>query len=206
MKTEIQKTKITSHGTLEVTLFEYLENDAVNEVVKKCGNLVHEDMRLAFKALSGHMALLCELREGVDLDLNDPEHESAVDSISVNSFSIGGNDDTEGVCLIGAKKLRTGKVLNLVSPFQPFEDEEYEFAYELKNAIYLCTNEVNEYLFSNKCAARQLDMFEDMATEPEQPGDDMQMSIAGPNGAEVKITGRKLRVVAESLKKQASGF
>lgn len=144
MKTEIKKVKITSQQTLDVVLIEHVENDVQNENSKKCGNLVHEDMRLAFKALSGHLALLCDTREAVDLDLNDDEHAAKVDKLFVTGFSIGGSDDAEGVTLIGGKKLANGKVLNLVAPFQKYEDDEYPYAEALFNDVRLCLDEVSK--------------------------------------------------------------
>ena len=206
MKTVIKKVKITSQQTLDVVLIEHVENDVQNENSKKCGNLVHEDMRLAFKALSGHLALLCETRESVDLDLNNPEHAVAVDKLYVNGFTIGGSDDNEGVTLIGGKKLANGKVLNLVAPFQKYEDDEYPYAEELFNDVRLCLNEVDEYLYHNKCAVRQLDMFEDMENEGE-PGDDMNISISGDGIEPIETTGKAIRMTAKRLEKaEAAGF
>lgn len=210
MKTEIKKVKITSQQTLEVILIEHIENDVQNEVVKKCGNLVHEDMRLAFKALSGHLALLCETRESVDLDLGDPEHAVVVDKLYVTGFTVGGSDDKEGVTLIGGKKLSSGKVLNLVAPFQVFEDDgSYEFADELKTEIGICLEEVRLYLDEGKAAVRQLDMFEDMIEvgEEGEPGDDMNISISAEGMEPIETTGKAIRMTAKRLEKaEASGF
>lgn len=211
MKTEIKKVKITGQQTLDVVLIEHVENDVQNENSKKCGNLVHEDMRLAFKALSGHLALLCETRESVDLDLGDDEHAAKVDKLFVTGFTIGGSDDSEGVTLIGGKKLSNGKVLNLVAPFQKYEDDEYGFAEELFNDIKICLTEVDEYLYHNKCAVRQLDLFED---EPGVEGDesegfdDMKMTISGEGITPIETTGKAIRMTAKKLEKQAeaAGF
>ncbi len=208
MKTEIKKAKITNQSTLEVTLIEYAENDVTNEVVKKCGNLVHEDMRLAFKALSGHMAMLCDLKESVGLDLSDPEHAATLDKIYVTSFSVGGNDDNEGVCLVGGKKLASGKVLNLVAPFQKYEDEEYKLSYALEEDVNLCIKEVEAYLYDNKCAVRQLDLFDDAEGESVAGDDTVNVTISSEGMPDIKTTGKAIRMTAKNLeaKAEASGF
>lgn len=135
----------------------YLDADK-NTVTVEGKNLVHGDLKAAFKALTGHMAILCELREAKEESA--PQELNDLNTVEVTGYSIGGTDEDEGVTLIGKRFLKSKKVLNLIAPFTKFanENEEYPYSYELMDAINLCGYEVEQYLTAKKWAIVQQEL------------------------------------------------
>jgi len=139
-----------------------------NNVSKDCGTLVHPDMTEAFKLLNIHLGLLCEqLRVGhllnpedeEELDLSSHyflefEDQEMLKKITCTGYSIGGEAEHEGITLIGLRELSNEKKLNLISPFQKWEDDfnPYGHSYMLSKAIAKCNEEVCLYLLEGKCA------------------------------------------------------
>jgi hypothetical protein len=141
----IKKAKIINGDNLAVTYTEEVGKDT-NKVNLECSARIHPDLRTAFAKLDEHLAELCEqYDEGGDLCRMQ---------ISSTGFSIGGSGDHEGVVLIGQRALDSGKVLNLTSPFEKWEDEAgtYGNIDDLSLAIEECISEVNAYLFDGKHA------------------------------------------------------
>lgn len=151
---EILKAKITKEMTLEVEYEEHISDDTINEVSKKCDNLVHDDLKNAFADLKPHLALICDLKEGIRLDISDYDAEQLA-SIEVTGIVVT-HGDQAGVTLIGKKRIGN-KVLNLVAPFTKYTDEQdpYEHADELSSSVDICVNEVQLYLTEGKAAAKQ---------------------------------------------------
>ena len=131
-----------------------------NEVTKKCASLVHDDLIIALKSLVPHLIKICDFK-GSD-DINKDNIEYGLSEIflgyEITGFSIGGVDDNEGVTLIGQRKFDSGKVLNIVTPFIKYTDEDYKFGDELASVIEGCIYEVEQYLFGDKFAVKQLEM------------------------------------------------
>ena len=133
-----------------------------NEVTKKCASLVHDDLIIALKSLVPHMVKICDFA-GSDI-IKESNIESAFTlaeefpQYEITGFSIGGIDDNEGVTLIGQRKFDSGKVLNIVTPFIKYTDEDYKFGDELASVIEGCIYEVEQYLFGDKFAVKQLEM------------------------------------------------
>lgn len=157
---------------LEVTYFEHMEvNEAPvsNEVVKKCSMIVHQDFIDALNGLKVHFALLCDLREVNNFpkryDVSNFDNEAYLEKIKITGISLGGDDDSAGVVIIGQKELTSG-VLNLVTPFTRF-DGDYEWADALSAAVEHVTDEVEHYLFDQKWGVKQLEF--DFAEEFEEP-------------------------------------
>lgn len=141
--------------------------DGTNDVSKSCTAPIHDDMRLAFRALNVHLALLCEqvienkkakaavvLFSGEDIEDEEPETFKLDDAnreialtIRCTGFTIGNNLD--GVTLVGRRELATGKTLNLVSPYMKWDDD-YQHAENVQQIIERCQYEVYEYLFNDK--------------------------------------------------------
>lgn len=151
---KILKAKITKDNTLVAS---YMDDDE-NTVTVDGKNLVHKDLVAAFKELTGHMAILCELREAKENSI--PDDLTNISSVEVNGYSIGGTDEDEGVTLIGKRFLKSKKVLNLIAPFTKFdnENEEYPHAFTLMQAIDACNYEVVEYLTNKKWAVVQQEL------------------------------------------------
>lgn len=172
MTRDIRKVKLTSGRTLEVELVEKLTDGSARNIVLKCDQLAHDDLVATFDKLKIHLVKICDLYEGRDIDPESFNPEKDLGKFKVTSFSIGGNDDSLGVTLTGQKRFDSGKVLNLNTPFTPYNDEidPYEFAAELSLSIQGCIYEANEYLFNEKYAVKQLDLPFDQETGENSDG------------------------------------
>lgn len=155
---------------------------------------VHDDLKKAFKKLTIHLALLTgqvltDFDNGIEatfdtervLSLYDPEADfkfsesgwNIIDNTYCSGFTIGGNGDSEGVTLVGRRLLANGKTLNLVSPFQKWEGDNYNYSWisELSEIISECRGEVHLYLFEGKHQPdTQLSLFDEPETV--KPADD----------------------------------
>ncbi len=137
---EFQETRIVVIGEKSI--------EKVSNLTFEGLNLPHPDLLHAFDLLRAHLAILCSQLDGRDAELSDLEDEEKFISLfKVSGFSIGGSGETEGVTLIGSKKIKRG-VLNLVTPFTKFMDENapYEYGDELNHLVYHAIEEANLYL------------------------------------------------------------
>jgi hypothetical protein len=155
----IQKAKVKDQR-LEVVYEEYFpaENYS-NTIDKKCAQVVHADLQAAFNRLKPHLACICEMPEGnritdiYDCNLDD------FNNYVVTGYSHGGSSESAGITIVGQKLLKSGKVLNLITPFIQFEDTDaYQYAGELCSEIEACDCEVKEYLFNEKWGIKQLSL------------------------------------------------
>lgn len=158
-KNTIQKAKVKD-SKLEVIYDEYFsEENYSNTIDKKCDQIIHKDLQASLDRLKPHLACICEMPERSRItniyDLNPEDFSNYV----VTGYSHGGSDESAGVTIIGQKLLKSGKVLNLVTPFIQFEDTDaYEYAGELYADIEACDSEVEEYLFNEKWGVKQLSL------------------------------------------------
>lgn len=178
MKNEITKAKLKNEK-LEVEFKERFEEDNYsNEVAKVCSQIVHSDLKKAFEMLKPHLVLLCEqagqellTREVIEKYKQDDETEDILKNYIVTGYSHGGQDESAGVTIVGQKLLKSGRVLNLVSPFISFAGsegvEEYNFADLLEVAVQGCDWEVEEYVFNDKFGLKQASL--DFDTPAEKP-------------------------------------
>ena len=137
------------------------DNNATVEVTEKLPYIVHPDLITTFIKLRKHMSKLCDLREGDVLNEDNFESFNAEDlsNLFVSSFTISGDDENEGVVITGGKKLASGKVINLNTPFTRFTDEvdTYLFEDDLYVDIQACIYEIEEYL-KGKFAVKQMEI------------------------------------------------
>lgn len=159
MKKTIKKVKLNGGG-LEVTFSEYNnENDYTNDISLKCPQIVHKDLQAAMDKLKSHVALICEFPEKKFIEssgIDDMPNE--ISNILITGFTTGGSDESAGACIIAQRILPSGKVLNIVTPFMQYTDEEYAYAGELNLAVEGCEYEVLEYLDKGKFGVKQLDL------------------------------------------------
>ena len=110
--------------------------------------------------------------------------------LEVTGYTIGGEDESRGVTLIGKRFLKSNKVLNLNSPFTKFDDENepYQFAFELEQSIQACEYEVNEYLFNKKWKVVQQELpFEEETPVSDIAPDNVPEAVTEmPEDADVK--------------------
>lgn len=158
-KKTIKKVKLNGGG-LEVTFSEYNDaNDYTNDIALKCPQIIHKDLQEAIDKLKSHVAIMCEFPEKELIkSYSIDDMASAIDNIIITGFTTGGSDESAGACIIGQRILSSGKVLNVVTPFMQFTDEEYSYAGELELAIEGCEYEVLQYLDEDKFGVKQLDL------------------------------------------------
>ncbi len=154
----VKKAKLIDRYSMEIEYDE--EETTVNELAKKCRREVHPDLIAAFDNLTAHLPLICELVDPVIFKPNDELIHIMLGSYMVTGFSIGGENEHEGVVLIGRKTLGNKKVINLVSPFTKWEDEHspYKYSSELSAAISRAENEVIAYLQGKFAPKKQLEL------------------------------------------------
>lgn len=144
---EILKAKITKDNTLVAT---YKDENGTTTVEGK--NLVTNDLKRAFSMLVSHMAFLCEQKETENRLSLDELPDNIETILEVTGYTVGGDGDSKGVTVTGKRFLKSSKVLNLNTPFTKFNDEneQYDFQFELEQAVEQCDFEVREYLFNKK--------------------------------------------------------
>lgn len=169
---EILKAKVTKDNTLTAS---YRDENGTTTVEGK--NLVTNDLKDAFNSLTAHLAFLCEQKEADGKECLEDLPKDIDKKLEVTGYTIGGEDESRGVALIGKRFLKSNKVLNLNSPFTKFDDENehYQFGFELEQAIQACEYEVNEYLFNKKWKVVQQELpFADDAPASDVVPDDIQ--------------------------------
>lgn len=123
--------------------------DTVNEIKALYRYEAHPDLVKAYRELVKHLASLCELADISECHNGEVDELPGIcNYLTVTKICIGGEDEYEGVTLVGQKKLQTGKVLNLVAPFTVFDSDisDYEYARELRDNVGNAIEEVNHYL------------------------------------------------------------
>ena len=148
---KIKKAKIKDGLFLDVEFTEELPGHSKKDTKLSCTIPIHEDLKNAFINLHKHLAVLCdEVPTPKKKDFSTSEFAS----FKVNGFSIGGNDENEGVTISGNKEGTYGFV-NLNTPFKKWMDEEYPFINDLGLDVNRAINEVELYLFEGKRAPEQ---------------------------------------------------
>lgn len=194
----IIKAKITKENTLMAVF----KNENEDTVTIEGKNLVHKDMKAAFDDLIPHLAFLCEQKEADGKESLDELSEDIFSTFEVSGYSIGGTDESEGVTLVGKRFLKTKKVLNLIAPFTMFnnENEEYEHAFDLQQAIEACKYEVEQYLTAKKWAVVQ----QELPFDENTPGDispdtvdetplDFLQKVAEETGVTLTVNGKRVK-------------
>lgn len=172
-KVKIQKAKIVDDLFLYVEYEEDLPGHSKKKNKLSSTVPIHDDLRDKFAKLAKHLAILCD---GIAMpkrvtDIGEWESDE-IKVFGVKSFSIGGNDEHEGITLSGSKEGTYGLV-NLNSPFQKWEGSEYKHIGVLHEEIEACLYEVDQYLFNGKKAPeKQLDMFEEAEGIEQLEGED----------------------------------
>jgi hypothetical protein len=155
---KIKKAKIKDELFLDVEYTEDLAGHSKKDTKLSCTVPIHNDLKDAFAKFPKHLAMLCD---EIEIGEDDRIYE-------VKGFSIGGNDENEGVTLSGSKEGTYGLV-NLNSPFQKWEKSDYTRITQLSEEIEAAIYEINEYLFNGKKAPeQQLSMFEDAESFSEE--------------------------------------
>ena len=131
----------------------------------------HVDFTNALNRLNVHLALICEQID----DYPDSEQEKKfLEKFKVTGISIGGEDEHEGITIVGQRKVRGGRVLNLVTPFQKwengeFDEDPYPYTQELLSDFSVLEQEANEYLGGKRTPSTQMEMdFDEQKPDPQK--------------------------------------
>ena len=126
-----------------------------------CAEQVHPDLTHALSRLVPHLCLLTEqLTETPDYWPDESEELPALfESFTVTGFSMGRHQG--GVTLIGQRELTGGRVLNLTTPYQSFDDEQGSYPYTglLETTLAIALAEVEAALRGKCTDYRQLNLF-----------------------------------------------
>jgi len=157
----LNKAKISKESYLDLEFSETIhvkgEDDKTDTITRdvmiKSNQLVHPDLIDAFNGLIWFMVDICEL-PNVKKD-----KDGSWGPYKVTGFVISGMDDQEGVVLIGQKKLAGNRVLNIITPFVKFENENepYSNGLKLRHAIDTATDEVLAFI-NGKSTITQLEL------------------------------------------------
>lgn len=150
---KIKKAKIKDEIFLEVEFTEELPGHSKKDTKLSCTVPIHQDLKDSFSKLHKHLAVLCDEVKPKGKVLANFDHDSLV-KFTVKGFSIGGNDENEGVTVSGFKDGEYG-IVNLNTPFTKWESDDYGYASELAEDIQACVYEVEQYLFEGKRAPEQ---------------------------------------------------
>lgn len=137
---KINKAKLAEGLHLEVE-YSIQQADGLSNVSQECSADVHQDLRLAFKALAPHLARLTEQYES---------DGTLTKNIECRGFSLKGVEDKAGFVLTGIRTLSTGRTITLNSSFMKFADENYTDMEDLQQRVTVAQKEVSLYLFDNK--------------------------------------------------------
>lgn len=166
---KIKKFKIGKENKPEITYDEIVTDDqsnvVINEYTLKGGNPIHEDLKHAVAKLDFHVAMICEQVDPKKAVKAGGEIFDSVPGISCTGYSIGGDEaDSEGVTLIGKRNLKSGKVLNLVAPFNMFDGElnDYKHISDLAADVQHCNDEAVLYLEGKCTPDAQLQLFSEV--------------------------------------------
>jgi hypothetical protein len=114
---------------------------------RKGSIIVHDDMITAFDALRVHLAIIDDAFVEADKKfetLDEHEQHPVYEKFRVHGFKIQGSDENEGYILIGEKYVTNGAIA-LETP-KISAGKSYTFYDELKEAIDIARNEVEEYM------------------------------------------------------------
>lgn len=188
---KIEKAKIKDSQLTAIYEERFSSENYANTIEKKCSQIVHTDLLTAFEKLKVHLVCVCEMPEAEKIR-NMGVYDYPIGDLGnyvVTGYSHGGSDESAGVTIIGQKLLKSGKVLNLISPFIQFEDTDtYNFAGELYVDIEACDYEVEQYLFHEKFGIKQMSLDFDVPQEASLDG-------AEPQQEKPKRRGRKKKEI-----------
>lgn len=178
IKTEIKKASIKDESLEAKMEVEFRGKDeqgnsveTIDDVTRKSPQVLHADLKEAFRRLRLHMVIVCEQPEAGDIEAEGIDNFSSdnLENYEVTGYTISGSDESEGVVLTGKKLLKSGMVLNINTPFTKYEDEEnYAYGSDLSADILACNYEVKAHL-NGKWGIVQQEFNFDPPNEAETP-------------------------------------
>lgn len=153
---EFKKIQLTKQNTLMVVY-----KNADSDTITMAGaNIVHRDLKKAFRELVPHLVLLTEQRESVNNSLKALQNQDVLDDKSIyrrfSVMEISFGDKEVEVSMSGTRILDRGDVVSVDSPkVNVEEDEHYEHLSELSLAIDNVKYEVKLYIEEKKWGLKE---------------------------------------------------
>ncbi len=151
---EFKKIQLCKKSTLQV-VYSNSDNDTITMVG---ANIVHRDLKQAFKELIPHLVLLTEQKEATEATLDslieqkDWEEKSIYTRMSVDSVSI----NNQEISISGTRILDRGDVIKVDSPKIDMEmDEKYKYLSELSLALDNVKYEAEQYVTEKKWGLKE---------------------------------------------------
>ena len=151
---EFKKIQLCKKSTLQVV---YSNNDS-DTITMVGANIVHKDLKEAFKELIPHLVLLTEQKEATEATLDslieqkDWEEKSIYTLMSVDSVSI----KNQEISISGTRILDRGDVIKVDSPKIDMEmDEKYKYLGELSLALDNVKYEAEQYVTEKKWGLKE---------------------------------------------------
>jgi hypothetical protein len=182
MQMIIEKAKIVKGETVEIHYVEINDKGDRLKASKSLKAPMHDDLKQAFKNLAIHLAIMTGYVSSKQVkDIETPKEE-LTEKFFVTSYSIGGNDEDQGVVISGHHKLNNGKAVILNIPFERFnvkEESRYVFMDDLQERLDRVEIELKAFFDGSKRGQEQqqkMDFGEDkpkatklVIAEPEKP-------------------------------------
>lgn len=173
MITEVTKILVKDDGTLYTEYMKTMEyGKSVQQPVsrKELGTgRIHEDLAHAFDALTGHLAIRCNLKEELIIDRKAFQLERvAILGMRVTGLEFKGYGNEKRVRLIGEQNLPEAGVLELKAPPIFLERDEYEFAEILKEDVDKVVEEALLYITEGKQMHKQIALDDDLDHQIEE--------------------------------------
>jgi hypothetical protein len=163
--------------------------NTTDNVARKSQVPVHDDLKVAFRKLNVHLAVICEEINPDDIpDIDnlpelDPDPDMTEEDqdplavklsrFSVSAFKIVGNGENEGVVLTGQKRLSTLEFVKLETPVTRWQGD-YPYVNELHVAIFNLVEEIEQYMQGKQAPQRQTEMdFGNEADDDAELGNDL---------------------------------
>lgn len=151
---EFKKIQLCKKSTLQV-VYSNSDSDTITMVG---ANIVHRDLKQAFKELIPHLVLLTEQKEATEATLEslieqkDWEEKSIYTRMSVDSVSI----NNQEISISGTRILDRGDVIKVDSPKIDMEmDEKYKYLSELSLALDNVKYEAEQYVTEKKWGLKE---------------------------------------------------
>ena len=153
---EFKKIQLTKQNTLTVVY-----KNADSDTITMAGaNIVHRDLKKAFRELVPHLVLLTEQRESVNNSLKALQSQDVLDDKSIfrrfSVMEVSFGDKEIEVSMSGTRILDRGDVVGIDSPkVNVEEDEHYEHLSELALAIDNVKYEAEQYIKEKKWGLKE---------------------------------------------------
>lgn len=119
-------------------------------------NVIHEDLREAFRTLNRHLAAVDDAFDSDLKNIDSMENDISTAPYDVHAFKIKGTKDNQTIILIGTKHVRSISSRNDITTDKISIEEysHYKWYNELKDAANVIREEVLQYMHG-KCTPRE---------------------------------------------------